>query len=39
MQLLALLGGALLTGELLNLLFDEIEEDKAQGIKRHFWEY
>lgn len=39
MQLLALLGGAVLVGELLNLLFDEIEEDKAQGVKRHFWEY
>lgn len=39
MQLLVLLGGAFLAGELLNLLFDEIEEDKAQGVKRHFWEY
>lgn len=39
MQLLALLGGALLAGELLNLLYDEKEEDRAQGIKRHFWEY
>lgn len=39
MQLLALLGGAFLAGELLNLLCDEIAEDKAQGIKRHFWEY
>jgi hypothetical protein len=39
MQLLVLLGGALLTGEILNLLCDEIAEDKAQGIKRHFWEY
>lgn len=39
MQALALLGGALLAGEILNLLCDEIEEDKAQGIKRHWWEY
>lgn len=39
MQLLALLGGALLAGVLLNLLCDEIAEDKAQGVKRHWWEY
>ena len=39
MQLLVLLGGAFLAGELLNLLYDEIAEDKARGTRRHFWEY